>query len=61
MTREERHADLLEDGTEYCCYCGSERGKRFSCCGEVHFETYAQMESWAQDDFLGMEEFDDDK
>jgi hypothetical protein len=22
---------------EYCTYCGSARGDRISCCGEVHF------------------------
>ena len=23
---------------ERCVYCGTERGRNFSCCGEVHFE-----------------------
>lgn len=60
MTREERVAELLEDGTQYCCYCGCERGGLFSCCGEVHFQTFAEMESWERDDFLSMEDFDDE-
>ena len=23
---------------ERCVYCGTERGRSFGCCGEVHFE-----------------------
>lgn len=37
------HEELLKDNTQYCCYCGSDRMWKFSCCGEVHFETYAEM------------------
>ena len=45
MTREE----LMADDTQYCCYCGGEK-VRFSCCGENHFQTFAQMPADEQDD-----------
>ena len=32
---------------ERCVYCGTERGRSFSCCGEVHFEE----EEDEEDDF----------
>jgi hypothetical protein len=51
MTREE----LMEDGTEYCCYCGTPKAS-LGCCGENHFETFAQMDSDAQQEFLQYEE-----
>ena len=47
MTREE----LLADDTQYCCYCGQEK-VRFHCCGENHFQTFAQMSAYEQDEFL---------
>ena len=50
MTREE----LLADGTQYCCYCGCEK-VRFHCCGENHFQTFAQMDKEDQDEFLKAE------
>ena len=53
MTREE----LLADGTQYCCYCGDEK-VRFQCCGENHFQTFAQMSTDEQDEFLDNEEKD---
>ena len=53
MTREE----LLADGTQYCCYCGCEK-VRFHCCGENHFQTFAQMSTDEQDEFLDNEEKD---
>jgi len=52
MTREE----LLADGTQYCCYCGCEVNARFQCCGENHFQTFAQMPADEQDEFLDNEE-----
>ncbi len=52
MTREE----LLADGTQYCCYCGCEVNARFQCCGENHFQTFAQMSADEQDEFLDNEE-----
>jgi len=55
MTRDELHQELMEDETQYCCYCGSERGRRFGCCGENHWETYAQMDVSDQEEFLQWE------
>lgn len=43
--------ELMEDSTEYCCYCGTPKVS-FGCCGENHYETFAQMSSEDQDDFL---------
>lgn len=40
--RQKIFEDLMSSSTEYCCYCGQEK-HRFSCCGENHFETYADM------------------
>ena len=51
MTKDE----LMEDSTEYCCYCGTPKVS-FGCCGENHFETFAQMSSEAQDEFLQYED-----
>ena len=34
--------DLMNSSTEYCCYCGQARYK-FGCCGEVHYETFADL------------------
>ena len=51
MTREE----MMTDGTQYCCYCGCEKA-RFQCCGENHFQTFAQMSADEQDEFLDNEE-----
>ena len=51
MTREE----MMADGTQYCCYCGCEK-VRFHCCGENHFQTFAQMDKEEQDEFLDNEE-----
>ena len=50
MTREE----LMTDDTQYCCYCGCEKA-RFQCCGENHFQTFAQMSAEEQDEFLDNE------
>lgn len=50
-----RYEELMQDGTEYCCYCGTERHS-FGCCGEVHFETFAQMDKENQQLFLDNEE-----
>ncbi len=51
MTQEE----MMADGTQYCCYCGGEK-VRFQCCGENHFQTFAQMSTDEQDEFLDNEE-----
>ena len=54
MTRNE----LMQDSTEYCCYCGTPKVS-VGCCGENHFETFAQMSSEDQDDFLQYEDEDE--
>jgi hypothetical protein len=51
MTREE----LMADSTQYCCYCGGEK-VRFQCCGENHFQTFAQMDKEDQAEFYQDEE-----
>ena len=43
--------ELIADGTKYCCYCGQEK-VRFSCCGEAHFQTFAEMSKEEQQEFL---------
>ena len=35
--------DQMKDSTEYCCYCGQAK-HRIGCCGENHFQTFAEME-----------------
>jgi len=47
MTQQE----MMEDSTQYCCYCGGEK-VRFQCCGENHFHTFAQMSADEQDEFF---------
>ena len=53
--REERHKELLKDSTTYCCYCGLEQGERWHCCGENHFESYAEMSPDTQAEILDSE------
>jgi len=60
MTREERIKELLEDSTEYCCYCYQEKRDKFQCCGEVHFVKFSDMYEEEQTDFIAHEEFDDE-
>ena len=50
MTQEE----MMADDTQYCCYCGGEKA-RFQCCGENHFQTFAQMSADEQDEFIEVE------
>ena len=40
--------EQMEDSTQYCCYCGQAK-YRFGCCGENHFQTFADMEKEDQD------------
>ena len=40
--RQQIYEDLMRDSTQYCCYCGQAK-HRMSCCGENHFETFAEM------------------
>lgn len=47
--------DLLADDTAYCCYCGNEQ-RTFHCCGENHFERFADMCSENQQAILNQGE-----
>ena len=40
--------DQMKDSTQYCCYCGQAK-HRMGCCGENHFQTFAEMEKEDQD------------
>jgi len=40
--REQLHEELMKDSREFCAYCGTER-HGFGCCGEVHYETFADL------------------
>ena len=51
MTREELYKEYMSDSTKYCCYCGHEQTS-FGCCGENHFETFAEMSKDLQDDMI---------
>ena len=50
-TREDLWKELMADGTKYCCYCGQEQ-RQFGCCGENHFETFAEMAEDQQEEIL---------
>ena len=54
ITREELLMDLMNDSTKYCCYCGTQKHS-MGCCGENHFETFAQMDALTQEEFLDYE------
>ena len=51
-TRDDLRQELLEDSTQYCCYCGTPKGSRWHCCKEVHFETFAEMDEAQQEQIL---------
>ncbi|CAB5223036.1 hypothetical protein UFOVP378_46 [uncultured Caudovirales phage] len=51
MTRQELIQELMEDSQTYCCYCGAPK-VRFGCCGENHFETFAEMNKETQESIL---------
>ena len=40
--------EQMESSTQYCCYCGQAK-YRFGCCGENHYETFAEMRKEDQD------------
>jgi len=52
--REQLRKELLEDSQAYCCYCGDYQ-TGFACCGENHFETFAEMSTQRQNEFLDAE------
>lgn len=37
---------------EYCCYCGTERGDRISCCEENHWETFKDLPAEVQEEMI---------
>ena len=42
--------EQMQDFTEYCCYCGQTKYRTFrGCCGENHYETFAEMRKEDQD------------
>jgi hypothetical protein len=52
--REQLRWELLDDSQTYCCYCGNKQVS-FGCCGENHFETFAEMDAQRQNEFLDAE------
>ena len=50
-TRDDLQKELLADNTQYCYYCGQEK-RQLGCCGENHFETFAEMPKAQQDEIL---------
>jgi hypothetical protein len=52
MTFPELYAEYISDSTLYCCYCGSELGWRYSCCGENHYTTFAEMRPSEQQNII---------
>jgi hypothetical protein len=57
MTKQERYEELMQDTTSYCCYC-AEVQHGFGCCGENHFETFAEMDKQRQEEFMSYEDFE---
>ena len=43
-TQQQFQAEVMDElqQVEVCPYCGSERGEKLSCCGEVHFVTMSR-------------------
>lgn len=37
-TNDEKHLSLVSDIVEVCVYCMEDKGPKYSCCGENHFE-----------------------
>lgn len=51
MTKEEIKSELLNDDTEYCCYCGVVKHS-FSCCEENHYEKFSEMDPYDQEEII---------
>lgn len=51
---EEYKQEFMKSSQEYCCYCGDVR-TRVGCCGENHFETFADMDDDVQHDIINWE------
>jgi hypothetical protein len=60
MTRKELIKVLMNDSTQYCCYCDQEKA-RFQCCGENHFQTFAQMDKEDKAEFFQAEFYQDEE
>ena len=58
MTKQERYEELMKDSTQYCCYCGEVK-HTYHCCGENHFETFADMDKQQQEDFMSHAEYEE--
>ena len=58
MTKQERYEELMKDSTQYCCYCGGVM-HTYHCCGENHFETFADMDTQQQENFMSYEEYEE--
>jgi hypothetical protein len=58
MTKKELYEELMQDSTSYCCYCGGVQ-HGFGCCGENHFETFAEMDKQRQQEFMSYEDFEE--
>jgi len=56
----EMHEEFMRDSTEYCCYCGNQRSG-FSCCGEVHFGCYKDMDDETQQEIVAAEIYNYEK
>lgn len=58
MTKQELYEELMQDNTRYCCYCGQVQ-HGFGCCGENHFETFAEMDKDRQEEFMSYEDYEE--
>ena len=59
MTKDELYKELMQDDTKYCCYCGEAQMDKWRCCGENHFESFAEMDDWQQENFMIDTGYDD--
>jgi len=64
VQRQEEHMkDFFETakeefaGIEYCPYCMEQRGNKMSCCSEVHFIDFADLDEDTQREIV-QEEYD---
>lgn len=58
MTKQELYEELMHDNTRYCCYCGQVQ-HGLGCCGENHFETFAEMDKDKQEEFMSYEDYEE--
>jgi hypothetical protein len=48
--REQLFVELSKTNPLVCYYCGSVKGNSLSCCGEVHFVKFRDLEAGGQQD-----------